>query len=283
MQDHSIVGLAARLHRSDGTAKTPLKPRVPALASTSSKPSLPQKDSAKLDAKPKPKPGTLDFSKAKSKDETKPAPAASKDTKGKLPDNGLSSTTTGVKVEPKPEVKTKPKKTPAAPVAIIDSRPSSRASTVPATEPDEDEDEDEDVIMPDAPVRRGSSRKGRVVLSDDDDDDDEPAPKARHNITADSMAGRKRKILLSDDEDSMEVDSRMNPLPHGTEALGSRDAGTNVDLYEDTEPEHKATRKKAMKSQVPFGSNGRPKKRVVKERFTTDQDGSMGTRLGTSE
>ena len=232
-----------------------------------------QKDSAKLDTKPKPKPGTLDFSKAKSKDEIKPAPAASKDTKGKFPGSGLPSTTTDVKVESKPEVKTKPKKTPAAPVAIIDSRPSSRASTVPATEPDEDEDED--VAMPDAPARRGSSRKGRVVLSDDDGD--EPAPKARHNITADSMAGRKRKILLSDDEDSMEVDSRTNPLFHGTEALDSRNAGTNVDLYEDTEPEHKVTRKKAMKSQVPFGSNGRPKKRVVKERFTTDQDGSMGS------
>lgn len=45
--------------------------------------------------------------------------------------------------------------------------------------------------------------------------------------------------------------------------------------YEDNEPALKAQRKKKAKVDVPMGSNGRPKKRVMKERTFKDAKGYM--------
>ncbi|KAH7106203.1 DNA polymerase subunit Cdc27 [Auriculariales sp. MPI-PUGE-AT-0066] len=263
LKDSSMVALAARQERVDSNKANPIKLRVTNPAAAPPKPTAAVKVEPKKEEKSRVKSGTLDFSKAKAKDDKAAAATStaqvaptkvvkkestSSDRKqaSKQTDSGRAKTTNS-------STTTKA----SAPLVLkTESRSASRASQREADEVIED------VAMEDAPTI-STSRKGRVVYSDDEDQDSEVVDKSRHSVTSSSAltTRRKRKVVHSDDEDdSMSMDS------------------AGADMYEDTEPEIKPMRKKkAMKTGAPVGSNGRPKKRIVKERFTTDKDGFMVT------
>ncbi|KZV94737.1 hypothetical protein EXIGLDRAFT_766894 [Exidia glandulosa HHB12029] len=235
--DASFISLAAQRVRAS-EAKTKTATLRPANAApVTKKPAPAAKPTEEQKAKPR---GVLDFSKAKPKAAPAPAPAPAKPAPAPAPAKKAEAKPPAAMAQPaQAKVKTEPT---AEPKKV---QPQPSTSRLPKEEEEEEEEEEEKPVV--------ASRKRKMVIDDEEEEEEEaPSKPAARGKPA------QRRIQASDDE--MDVDE--------TES-------EPVDIYEDMEPDVKAKRKKG-KGGVPMGSNGRPKKRVMKERTITDKKGFEG-------
>jgi len=240
---------------------------------------------------PKKKAGGLDWSKATikketSKQEQKEPPK--RGTKRSSPD----SDTDAASKSKQPDVASTSKSTKASPTPNKPSADSSAMVKKGVIMSDEEEESEEAARA----RRRRTIAKARgraIVDSDEEEEEEEPIPRKRgvkaemkaETVERKDVVEKSLRVMMDIDDDEVETVRR------STEATVLEDSENS-----DSEPEHvpltknearnqvkvketgidkKPSKPRAKKSAVPLGSNGKPKKRVVKSRKTKNDRGFM--------